>query len=124
MRAKGYNSQQNLLIRFVLNNRILLLYIEQVDYGVLAACFSVKGDNNSFCIIQAFEPMDSFGVPPNTEYDCPLFTLSSLFRCVSSSSVIESVSFMHKYTSTCIVKKITCITYVEHYPVTLPKPVC
>ena len=64
-------------MRFVLNNRILLLcmyHIEQVDYGVLAACLSMKGDNNSFCIIQAFEPMDSFGVPLTNEYDCPLYT--------------------------------------------------
>ena len=61
----------------------------QVDLGVLAACFNVPGETSvlpsSYCLIQLYEPIDSFGIPVQNEFDCPLYVLTDLFRLCSIS---------------------------------------
>ena len=68
----------------------------QVSFGVLAACFNVQGEGISYCVIQLFELVDTFGTQVINEYDCPLLSLICLFRCVSPHSIIQSVSIVHE----------------------------
>ena len=95
--------------------------VMQVDYGVLAACFEVHGQDYSCSIVQLFEPMDSFGTPLSNDYDCPLLSLSSLFRCVFSTFIMQSVSIMHECTPTCVVKQVNSAMQVERHSIISPK---
>ena len=69
----------------------------QVDIGVVAACFSVPAGKGrphlSYCVIQLYQRMDSFGTPLNNEYDCPLY--QSLCVNHTVSVVHECKFFMH-----------------------------
>ena len=47
----------------------------QVSFGVLAACFNVQGEGISYCVIQLFESVDTFGTQVINEYDCPCFVV-------------------------------------------------
>ena len=93
----------------------------QVQFGVLAACFNFHGGGGSYCIIQLFEPMDNLDTPLTNEYDCPLVSLTDLFWCVPSHSILQSVSIMHECT-TCTVKHVTTTTQVERLSVMSQKP--
>ena len=53
-----------------------LIFFMQIDHGVLAACFNLQQGEGSYCIIQLFEPMDTYGISVSNEYDCPLLSLS------------------------------------------------
>ena len=87
----------------------------QVYFGVLAACFNVQGEGISYCVIQLFESVDTFGTQVINEYDCPLLSLTCLFRCVSPHSIIQSVSIVHECTPTCIVKHVTPLVRWKDY---------
>jgi len=82
---------------------------------VLTALFSVHGerDQTSYCIVQMYEPMDNFGIPILNEFDCPLFSLTNLFRCVVSNSILQSVSIIHECTSSCMLKRVNTASQVE-----------
>lgn len=95
----------------------------QVEFGVLAACFKVREGGSSYCIIQLFEPMDNFGTPLTNEYDCPLLSLTGLFRCVSSYSVVQTVSIIHECTSTCTIKHVATTSQVERLSIESQKDV-
>ena len=47
------------------------------------------------------------------EYDCSFLSLSSLFRCVSSLSILQSVSIMHECSPTCVAKRVNSTSQVE-----------
>ena len=68
----------------------------QIDHGVLAACFNLQRGEGSCCIIQLFEPMDTFGISVSNEYDCPLLSLSLVFFVVCLPNVSYNLcpSFM------------------------------
>ena len=85
----------------------------QVDFGVLAACFHAEEGNTSYCIIQQYELMDTFGVQLYNEFECPLLSLTNFFHCVSSNSISQSVSVTHQCTSSC--------TQIERQTVTAQK---
>ena len=87
----------------------------QVDIGLLAACFKVPGQGyaSCYCTIQLYEEMNSFGSGFFNEYDCPLYTLTDTFRCVSSDSICQTVSVLHECTSSCLFE-----TQVERETVT------
>ena len=89
----------------------------QVDYGILAACVKVDGQDCSCGIVQLFEPMDSFGTQLSNYYDCPLLSLSCLFQCVFSTSIMQSVSIMHECTTTCVVKQVNRAVQVERHSI-------
>ena len=89
----------------------------QVSFGVLAACFNVQGEGISYCVIQLFESVDTFGTQVINEYDCPLLSLICLFRCVLPHSIIQSVCIVHECTPTCMVKHVTTTSQVERLSV-------
>ena len=84
----------------------------QTDIALLAACFSGP-DNKSFCVVQLFEHLDSFGDQICNEYDCPLLTLTILFRCVPSTAISHSVSVVHECSRTCVFKHTDTTTIME-----------
>lgn len=83
----------------------------QMDIGLLAACFTAPGE--SFCVVQQAEQMDSFGIPVCNEYDCPLLTLSNLFRCVPSICISHSLSVMHECSVSCVFRHVNTTATVE-----------
>ena len=91
------------------NYSIVLL---QIDIAKLAACF-VAPDCESFCIVQIFEHMDALGLPIFNEYDCPLLNITSLFRCVPSTTIAHSVSVHHECSSTCTFTRALATTVVK-----------
>ena len=93
----------------------------QIDHGVLAACFNLQRGEGSYCIIQLFEPMDTFGISVSNEYDCSLLSLSCIFRCVFAHCVLQSVSVVHECTSTCMVKNATSSCIIERISVSSQK---
>ena len=92
----------------------------QMDIGLLAACFKVPGQGyaSCYCTIQLYEEMNSFGSGFFNEYDCPLYTLTDTFRCVSSDSICRTVSVLHECTSSCLFKTLDTETQVERETVT------
>ena len=90
----------------------------QVDLGVLTGCFHIQDKGTSYCIVQLYEPMDVSGAPLCNEFDCPLFSLTNLFRCVPSTSIFQSVSIIHQCTSTCMCKLLSDTTQIERQTVT------
>ena len=40
----------------------MIIFFMQIDHGVLAACFNLQRGEGSYCIIQLFESMDTFGI--------------------------------------------------------------
>ena len=95
----------------------------QIDTGVLAACFRVDGENtrSSYCLVQLYEPMDSFGIQVTNEFDCPLLSLTTLFRCISSYSIMQSVSIHHECTPSCVFRHINTSTQIERETVVSQK---
>ena len=75
----------------------------QVDIGVVAACFSVPAGKGrpqlSYCVIQLYQRMDSFGTP-----------LNNLFQ---SLCVNHTVSVVHECSSSCMFKSLPVGTQVE-----------
>ena len=92
----------------------------QVVIGLLAACFKVPGQGyaSCYCTIQLYEEMNSFGSGFFNEYDCPLYTVTDTFRCVSSDSICQTVSVLHDCTSSCLCKTLDTETQVERETVT------
>lgn len=90
-------------------------FVIQIDIGILAACFTVVEDmrQKTFCIVQVFEYMDTFGIQVYNEYDCPILSLSNLFCCVPSTSINHSVSVVHECSSSCVFRRISTTTTVE-----------
>ena len=88
----------------------------QIDHGVLAACFNLQRGEGLYCIIQLFQPMDTFRISVSNEYDCPLLSLSLAFFVV-----LQSVSIIHECTSTCMVKNVTSSCIIEHLSVSSQK---
>ena len=87
----------------------------QIDFGLLAACFHVRRERKgaSYCIVQLYEPMDTFGIPVINEFDCPLLSLTNLFRCVLSYTISQSVSVIHECTPSCTFQRLNTATQVE-----------
>ena len=50
---------------------------------------------SSYCRVQLYEAMDSYGILVTNEFDCPLLSLTTLFRCIPSHSVMQTVSIVH-----------------------------
>ena len=48
----------------------------------------------SYCRVQLYEAMDSYGILVTNEFDCPLLSLTTLFRCIPSHSVMQTVSIV------------------------------
>ena len=70
-------------------------YFMQGDFGLFVASFSVR-EGGSYCIVQLFEPMDSFGIPITNDYYCPLLSLTSLFHCIPAHYICNPfLSFMN-----------------------------
>ena len=88
--------------------------------GVLAACFTVRS-GLKYCIVQLFEPLDSFGTQILNEYDCPHYSLTSTFCCVPSSSILSSVSFFHECSSSCTFSCTNSLSEIERETVTTYK---
>ena len=65
--------------------------------GVLAACFIVPGERSrqlsNYCVIQLYQPMDSLGTSLSNEYNCPLYVLTDLFRCVAYQHFVLATLF-------------------------------
>ena len=80
--------------------------------GVLVACFAA-GDTSRYCFIQVFEPMDSLGTTMLNEYECPLYSLTNLFRCVPSDCIKHSVSLLHECTPSCTFKQANAESQIE-----------
>ena len=59
--------------------------------------------------------MDTFGTTliHVNEFDCPLFYLTNLFRCIVSHSVSQSISIVHECNSSCTYKTIHAAMQVE-----------
>ena len=95
----------------------------QIDTGVLAACFRVDGENkrSSYCLVQLYEPMDSYGILVTNEFDCPLLSLTTLFRCIPSHSIMQTVSIIHECTPSCVFKHTNTSTQVERETVVSQK---
>ena len=87
----------------------------QTDIGLLTACFQVAGEGRerSWCLVQLLQPMDSMGIQVCNEFDCPLLTMTDLFRCIPSHSISHSVSVMHECSSSCTYTHINTTTTVE-----------
>ncbi len=49
--------------------------------------------------------MVSNGTRTCNEFDCPLFTLSTIFQCNPSDSISHSVSMLHECTASCTFKR-------------------
>ena len=103
--------QERYYIYTVMYNSIARLLCLQTDIALLTACFSVP--EKSLCIVQLFERMDSFGVQICNEYDCPLLTLTNLFRCISSTAISHSVSVVHECSTTCTFSHTQTTTIME-----------
>lgn len=88
--------------------------------GILAACFT-ENSGLKYCILQLYESLDSFGTQVLNEYDCPLYSLTSTFCCVPSSSIISSVSFFHECSSSCTFSHTNSVSLVERETVTTHK---
>ena len=105
------------------NNSVFLQHfccMMQVDMGILAACF-VERSGFKYCIVQLYEPLDSFGAQVLNENDCPLFSLTNTFCCISSSSILSSVSFFHECSSSCTFSRIPSDSQIERETVTTHK---
>ena len=107
------------------NNSVFLLQhfycMMQVCMGILAACF-VERSGLKHCIVQVYEPLDSFGAQVHNEYDCPIYTLTNTLCCVSSSSIFSSVSFVHECSSSCTFSRTHSDSQIERETVTTHKP--
>ena len=84
----------------------------QVDTGILSACFRDK-DGLSYCIVQLLQPMDVLGTQVSNEFDCPLLSLTDVFRCVPSKCICHSVSVLHECSSSCCIKTTNRSTVIE-----------
>ena len=87
-------------------------YFMQGDFGLFVASFSVR-EGGSYCIVQLFERMDSFGIPITNDYDCPLLSLTNLFHCIPAHYVFQSISVIHECTSTCNLQCVYTSSTVE-----------
>lgn len=98
-----------------MSSNILYDTYVQVDIGLLAACFTAPREtiHKSFCVVQQLEHMDSYGIPVCNEYDCPLLTLSNLFRCIPSICISHSVSVVHECSASCVFRRIITTAIVE-----------
>ena len=65
--------------------------------------------------------MDSYGILVTNEFDCPLLSLTILFRCIPSHSVMQTVSIVHEYTPSCVFKHNNTTTQVERETVVSQK---
>ena len=88
------------------------MFLLQGDFGILAACFQVR-EGGSYATLQLFEPMDALGTPLRNEYDCPLLSLTCLFRCIPVHSILQSVSIIHQCSPTCTVQCVSASRTVE-----------
>ena len=95
----------------------------QTDIGILTACFHINGErkDESYCIVQLLERVDSFGIQLCNEFDCPLLTITTLFRSVPSNCISHSVSIMHECSSSCTFEHADTTTVVECEHVTSRK---
>ena len=66
----------------------------KVEYGFLQGC--CKKDDDSYCILQPLDRIESGGVPIVNELECPLLTLATCSRIVPSSRVVSAVSIAHE----------------------------
>ena len=95
----------------------------QGDLGLFVASFSVR-EGGSYCIVQLFEPMDSFGIPITNDYDCPLLSLTYLFHCIPAHCILQSVSLIHECSPTCNLQCINTSSTVERLSVSSQKHTC
>ena len=79
----------------------VISYVMQGDFGLFVASFSVR-EAGSYCVVQLFEPMDSFGIPITNDYDCPLLSLTYLFRCIPAHCILQSIFLIHECSPTCV----------------------
>ena len=91
-------------------------YFMQGDFGLFVASFSVR-EGGSYCIMQLFEPMDSFGIPITNDYDCPLLSLTNLFHCIPAHYILQSISVIHECSPTCNLQCVYTSSTVERLSV-------
>ena len=66
------------------------------------ACIHVSSLSFDYCIIRKLEPIKSADeTPVMTEYDCPIYSLSSEVYVTSPISLLNSVSFVHVCSDLC-----------------------
>ena len=71
-------------------------------------------EGGTYCVVQLFEPMDSFGIPISNDYDCPLLSLNYfLFRCIPAHCILQSVSQIHECSPTCDLQCVNTSSTVE-----------
>ena len=82
--------------------------------GILAACFAERS-GLKYCIVQLYETLDPFGTQV---LNCPLYSLTSTFWCVPSSSILSSVSLFHECFSYCTFSHTNSVSQIERETVT------
>ena len=73
----------------------------QNQYGVLLSCFSTLHNSDQYCLIRRMEAVTTSRRPLETEFECPLFFLTSEVFTVRTNEILSPVSFVHVCEQTC-----------------------
>lgn len=71
-------------------------------YGLFLVGLSLeKPSLTRHCLIQVMEDLSVDDEIVTNEFDCPLYTLSNNFCCISPEAMLTPVSFVHQCNQTC-----------------------
>ena len=77
------------------------IILMQNQYGVLLSCFSTVHNNDQYCLLRRMEAVTTSRRPLETEFECPLFFLTSEVFTVRTNEILSPVSFVHVCEQTC-----------------------
>lgn len=94
----------------------------EISYGILLACCAVTDLGFDFCLVQELElQTDPNGDPILTEFECPLFLLTTNIHAVSTKTIICPVSVVHVCDALCCFVHENVTTSVERHIVSSNK---
>jgi hypothetical protein len=67
--------------------------------GVILCC--IESNSRCYVIVRHLEPLMAGTEPVCNDFDCPLYSLTSILRSIPSAAIIWPVSVVHQCTSTC-----------------------
>eukprot|EP00731_Ephydatia_muelleri_P037838 Em0575g5a len=67
--------------------------------GVILCC--IERNSRCYVIVRQLEPLMAGTEPICNDFDCPLYSLTSILRSIPSAAIIRPVSVVHQCTSTC-----------------------
>ena len=71
----------------------------QTAVGVILCC--IESNSRCYVIVRHLEPLMAGTEPICNDFDCPLYSLTSILRSIPSAAIIRPVSVVHQCTSTC-----------------------